>query len=573
MKSNYKNKIDHLSKSPDEIMKLKNLGSYHPTRLSFSRQLINEMCKKNWSFNIFEWKINKEGKGHSILTVNTKENLYSFVIFSHLISNEERSDRVIADKWDLTFTLFKGMPNKNEFKHLKRNVPLQEKGIHIKKQITLSRANKSMRLYSHTLENLSKGKQPDFNLVKDIGYLLRTTAVYGNGKFGIDDFKIDSNCKVLSNPFWSEMLTVYMLKYFSIELINFIAKQKNNKNSVKLNDEISQYIGTGNATGLGMAPYIVNHPKLIHTWINNKQNLLSKIYNKKSCTQTQINFIYSTLKQAYEHVCQWNVEDNIQRKKIIKTRKELLAIIKNKKILFLLKKDYPFKKFMYFNHEVSMETKEILHSILIETFPSLADKASEKMSCTEEIALINNYNILKLKKIISNNYSWALKTNLKNKSSSYYFWYVSKTKEEPRLGIKSSDNGYEKRLPLDICLQVNQLSNALNSYPDKMKISEFLINNPAMKYVLKRILLNEKYKFSEIRENLTDKKMKPIDILRFKLSFFGATKFDPKSNLWTRIALFQGAPLPNQLNDNKKTRWFFPILKKYDSKISKSNKI
>ena len=173
-----------------------------------------------------------------------------------------------------------------------------------------------MRLYSHTLENLSKGKQPDFNLVKDIGYLLRTTAVYGNGKFGIDDFKMNSNCKVLSNPFWSEMLTVYMLKYFSIELINFIAKQKNNKNSVKLNEEISQYIGTGNATGLGMAPYIVNHPKLIHTWVNNKQNLLSKIYNKKSCTQTQINFIYSTLKQAYEHVCQWNVEDSIQRKKL-----------------------------------------------------------------------------------------------------------------------------------------------------------------------------------------------------------------------------------------------------------------
>ena len=77
------------------------------------------------------------------------------------------------------------------------------------------------------------------------------------------------------------MLTVYMLKYFSIELINFIAKQKNNKNSVKLNDEISQYIGTGNATGLGMAPYIVNHPKLIHTWIDNKQNLLSKIFKKK----------------------------------------------------------------------------------------------------------------------------------------------------------------------------------------------------------------------------------------------------------------------------------------------------
>ena len=80
MTLNYKNKIDPLMQSPDELMKLKNLGSYHPTRLSFSRQLINEMCKKKWSFDIFEWKINKEGKGHSIITVDTRENLYSLVI-------------------------------------------------------------------------------------------------------------------------------------------------------------------------------------------------------------------------------------------------------------------------------------------------------------------------------------------------------------------------------------------------------------------------------------------------------------------------------------------------------------
>ena len=39
----------------------------------------------------------------------------------------------------------------------------------------------------------------------------------------------------------------------------------------------------------------------------------------------------------------------------------------------------------------------------------------------------------------------------------------------------------------------------------------------------------------------------PIDMLRLKLSFFGAVKFDPKSNKWLRISMFQGAPLPNEL--------------------------
>jgi hypothetical protein len=40
----------------------------------------------------------------------------------------------------------------------------------------------------------------------------------------------------------------------------------------------------------------------------------------------------------------------------------------------------------------------------------------------------------------------------------------------------------------------------------------------------------------------------PIDMLRLKLSFFGALKFDPRSDKWLRICMFQGAPLPNELN-------------------------
>ena len=39
----------------------------------------------------------------------------------------------------------------------------------------------------------------------------------------------------------------------------------------------------------------------------------------------------------------------------------------------------------------------------------------------------------------------------------------------------------------------------------------------------------------------------PIDMLRLKLSFFGAIKFDPRSDKWLRICMFQGAPLPSDL--------------------------
>ena len=50
-----------------------------------------------------------------------------------------------------------------------------------------------------------------------------------------------------------------------------------------------------------------------------------------------------------------------------------------------------------------------------------------------------------------------------------------------------------------------------------------------------------------IEDNLLEESCRPINLLRCKLAMFGATKFDPKSDLWIRIALFQGAPLAKDL--------------------------
>ena len=43
--------------------------------------------------------------------------------------------------------------------------------------------------------------------------------------------------------------------------------------------------------------------------------------------------------------------------------------------------------------------------------------------------------------------------------------------------------------------------------------------------------------------------LKGYSALKLKLSFFGALKFDPRSDKWLRICMFQGAPLPSELKD------------------------
>ena len=54
-------------------------------------------------------------------------------------------------------------------------------------ELVLARANRSVRLFDQWWRRWPPARQPDRASIEATGYLMRTTAVYGNGKFGIAD--------------------------------------------------------------------------------------------------------------------------------------------------------------------------------------------------------------------------------------------------------------------------------------------------------------------------------------------------------------------------------------------------
>ena len=561
----YQSKInfndDFPLRHPANVMKLDRLGSFHQTRLSFSRQLIDELISNNWKTEIIKWNINSIGTGNAVIKISSKQRIYSLVVFCHQINDDERSDRVIAEKWDMTFSLFLGIPSKEELDEMSKNLKIQELGRHLPKQLTLSRANKSVRVFNSVLNNLSEGKQPNKKMINNIGYLVRTTAVYGNGKFGIADYLPETNDNPLNKPFQAEMLTVYLIRYFSIELVNYLAKEKGKDKSITLSNEISKHVGVGNATGLGMAPFLINHQKLIHKWIQARETAISRVLSIKKLSTYNQTKIFNLIERAYLYTTQWNVDDVIQFKRINVLRKELKDISNNKSLNGLLNNDYPLQNvYLHFINKISIETQEILNSIFIEPFPELLDDLTNEMGTNEQNTVAIGYKVNELIKIIKDKYSWALKIDIKNPDENFYFWYTSQAKLEPRLGATQIDHGKEKQLPFDIPQQVQNALKILTKLPDDMTGAEAMILHPEIRNIIKRVIINENFPFSEIQNNLVGKKVRPIDLLRCKLSFFGATKYDPKSNLWTRITLFQGAPLPHQLQEENATEWLFPYL-------------
>ena len=552
---------NHPIRPPSTVMKLDRLGSFHQSRLSFTRRLIDDLKYQKSKIEIYQWDIDNSGIGSAIIKIALKKETLSLVIFCHSINDEERTDRVIAEKWDMTFSLFKGIPNKNELNQLSKNLIIQESGRHNSKQLTLSRANKSQRIFEKVLNDLSIGKQPSEKLINDVGYLVRTTAVYGNGKFGIEDFSKTNGHIFLQKPFQAEMLTVYLVRYFSIKLINFLAKKKGGKKSVILSKHLTKHIGVGNATGLGMAPFLVNHQELIHQWIYNRETALSRVFSIKRLNKKKQNKIINYIHQAFKYSLQWKVDDKLQSKKIEKLNSDLKKILQNEELTKLLNLDYPIKRFFnFFKDDITLETQEILNSIFIEPFPELLEDLINNMGAEEKKSVLISFTVHDILEIIKDNFNWAIKIDTSKPEENYCFWYTSQTKLEPRLGITKKDAGIEKQLPFDIAHQIKQAVNTLNKLPSNMTAAEVMINHPELRNIIKRVVINKSMPYSEIQNNLIGKDMKPIDILRCKLSFFGASKYDPKSNLWTRITLFQGAPLPNELRKSNVNDWLFPNL-------------
>jgi hypothetical protein len=546
----------------DNYMKLSRMGSRYPSRLSFSRSMLRRLINDNWEIHKSKFDLDKHGFGTVVYEIIINKQTYSLVCFSAFLDDKDRSDRVIASKWDTAYTLHVGKLSDQDLNRLKKTIPLQESGRNSPDELILSRANKSVRLFQYVVDCLSNGNQPDIYEINKVGYLLRTTAVYGSGKFGLSDFTNTKNTTVFNQPFRAEMLSVYLIREFSIELVEHVARQINPKKAVKLDRKIKQHLGIGNSTGLGMAPFIIKHPKLINKWMKQYTKTLEEI------SQIELDSIIfekykKLLNKALNYLEEVNTSDEFQINKNKLTTEDL------KKYIFYINDLDLSQKFKwldildYCDSNFNNDTQEIARVQLIELYPQISEELAEDMADEEIMEIDGNQSIGDLKQIINDKYSWIKDIDFNNKDSNYLFWYVSAAKLEPRLGERYNEQGSELEQNLGIAKMVSDLFKQIKNVDENQLICEFLLTHPEYRGIVKRIQSLKNYPYSEVQDNVLDKKTIPIDMLRFKLSFFGANRYDPKSDRWLRVSFFSGAPYLSDLNNKNVDEWGFATMNSY----------
>ena len=197
------------------------------------------------------------------------------------------------------------------------------------------------------------------------------------------------------------MIAVYLFRWFTIERVEFIASKRGGRKAVTMNPEISKYLGIGNATGLGMAPFLIKHPVLIHNWVLARETALSRVISLESHTSETLRHFREILNQAIRHIAEWNVDDKEQTARILRLREDLRGLLdwcydKNN-----FKQPHLWKRLLrYAEANFSLEGQELMVSLLIEPHGTLVDDLTDSMQTSKGVKLDPIMSIKQLRELL-----------------------------------------------------------------------------------------------------------------------------------------------------------------------------
>ncbi|MBV9221007.1 MAG: hypothetical protein JOY94_16430 [Methylobacteriaceae bacterium] len=546
-------------RAPETVMRLARMGSFHPTRLSFLRVLLRRLRRDNWQFDRPVWRVDRRGEGVAVYRVCGKGRTYSLVAFPHHLDPAKRTDRVIAEEWDATFVLHDGEVSEADIARLAANVPYQEAGRCSAEEIVLSRANKSVRLFDYVVGRLAAGEQPDSAELDAVGYLMRTTAVYANGKFGLADRERIAGRIEFAGPFAAEMLSIWLIRAFTVDWADHLAAARAPDSAVRLDTGLRRRLGVGNATGLGMAPFLINHPSLLDSWMGARETALARVRAIRRAGSDRVARFVELVAQAQAQASRWRTGDEVQSRRIAGLAADLAALRADLRD-FPFDRSYPWDAlFDWSAAHLGEEAQELLLALLLEPHGDLVDDLAACMVSDEEREFVidGGMTIGALAALLRQHYAFAFEIDFTKPTAQALFWYVSEEKLEPRLGRRDEEPGAEWEQPLTVARDVVALAKALELHHETYSVASFLAGAPEFRQIVRRVQIAARRPYAEIRDNLIDAVVRPIDLLRCKLSFFGATRFDPKSDRWVRITLFENAPFPDELHARPDDNWSF----------------
>ncbi|MDO5719229.1 MAG: hypothetical protein Q4P05_00665 [Actinomycetaceae bacterium] len=545
---------------PATVMSSADMLTARSTRHSFSRSMLRRAISHNWQVTREIFDIDANGVGTVIYRIDAEGQTFRWVGFSTDIPDEDRTDRVIAKHWDITTCLVEGDVDAQRLENLRSQVPLQEKGRADKGSLIWARANKSMRFFNYVADCLASGNQPDRDYFGNSPYIVRSTAFYSNGRFNLVPFESFPANHPLQVPYRPHMLSAWMLREFSIDLVEHVAKAKN-PDAAELTEDWRRYLGVGNATGLGLVPYALNHPLIMEAWAKAREfSLASALSRTVDFSNENDRANVALVSDLMDKAIAYFTERDITPGDPFPTDASIVACLTSvrehfsKQIEIGGEGDVALWSDLYhYASNLDAECASLVASLITE----ITDDIDNLLRVDEIFCLEPTMTVAKTRQLIAEHYQWVLDIDFDDPRNTEYMWYLSKTNEEPRRIKRVEVNKPESELQIGIARRVFELDQLLAQTDDDETIAQFLLNNPDQRYWVARVQLMSKTVYGEARHNALNGDFLPLSLQRFQLAMYGMSNYNPKSTDWLRVTLMTGMPSVRDVSDESESNWLF----------------
>lgn len=551
-------------REPATIATPEGLSAFKASRLSFLRILIRRMAAERWRISRPQFDLDDRGRGTAIYRIETGGMPLHFVVFSDELNDEDRTDRIIANHYDGEGFLCFGDLTPARIEAQRGQFADFLLGRADIETLGWTRVNRSSRMFDYVADSLSRRKQPDVERVMAAGYLLRNNGYWGNGRHGSASFGGLPQGEAVARPYQADLLTLYLWRVFGVDLVEHVAARRN-PDAVRLHPALKRYLGVGNASGLGLIPFVIRHPRRIHHWCLARETAAARAKATPApsdCEQA------ARLQEILERAVAYFREGIQVRAGIFAGGERLVAdlqAIVRKLIAMRASSNWPALPWSalceWAASDTHPEALETLHSALIEIYPSLC--ADLEAAMTESVAAADDLDPTQtagdLKHALETRYGWALELSLDAEGARRHFWYLSEDNLEPRHGVRGVDPKEEYETFVDVAGLMQSLYGAVKDLPASQTIDRLLLARPDLRYAIERLQATGGYDYGEVRANIADAAFEPCHLIRFLLTAYGMEKLDPQSRLWVRGTFLQGAPLPEDIAAGEEGDWVYPL--------------
>ena len=531
------------------------LGAHRLTRYCFSRTMLRRATSAGWTVAAPDLNLDPAGRGEVVIRVDAEGYTFHFVAFLSHLAEDEHTDRVVAAQWEITAALVEGDLNDHLMHSLRENVPAQEEGRFDARTLVLTRGNRSVRFYDYLVQQLASGHQPEVSMVADAGYIMRSTAFYGNGKYGMRSWAGYPANHPLGAPYRAQMLCAWLFRETSYVAVEYAARAQGDDKAVGFNAKWRHFFGLGNATGSGVAVYGFKHPHVVNAWNGIRELALANV-RAMSGSPERIATIHNWLDRAEAHFSLGSADDAtpfLSPQELVPLVREIRAAWIDRAAELL-----PFDALVQWGEDQHPEVSELVVAILIE-LDETPDEEVDQLLCVDEHPPFNiTITVEETKKLLEDRFSWLAELGMDTPDAGHYWWVISDNTEEPRRTSRAGIPPNGRDIAIDAAGDMWRFQGSLSGRGNEESLASHLSDHPEHLHAATR-LLADAGPYGEPRDNCCAADYLPLQIQRFQLAMYGMDNYKPKSTDWLRVTLYQGAPRVFDLDDAPTDDWVFPL--------------